>query len=262
MTPNTSHLDGFRQVESWVFDLDNTLYPAESNLFAQVDRRMGEFIAGYLEIMPEEARRIQKHYYRTFGTTLAGLMKLHGVRPADFLDYVHDIDLSPIKPAPELALAAQALPGKRYIFTNGSRWHAERVAGKLGVLHVFDDIFDIASSGYIPKPTRHAFDSFCTAHGITPERAAMFEDLPHNLETAHALGMVTVLVQSSYHDHPAQRTVSRHRPLPPHVHHLTDDLAGFLHALAPVITPLDSVDKADADGETGGEKDLDRGTST
>lgn len=251
MTSDTRDLDGFREIDTWIFDLDNTLYPAESNLFMQVDRRMGEFIANYLEVMPDEARRIQKHYYHTFGTTLAGLMKQHGVAPSDFLDYVHDIDLSPIEPAPELALAAQALPGKRYIFTNGSRRHAERVAEKLGILHVFDDIFDIALSEYIPKPTRHAFDRFCAHCLIDPRRAAMFEDLPHNLETAHALGMVTVLVHSSYHDHPAQRTILPGRPLPPHVHHLTNDLASFLRALGPIVAPGDDIDKLPAQGETG-----------
>jgi len=251
MTATVQELDAFRNVETWIFDLDNTLYPAESNLFAQVDRRMGEFIANYLDVLPDEARRLQKHYYQTFGTTLAGLMKQHGVKPADFLNYVHDIDLSPIRAAPDLAEAAKALPGKRYIFTNGSRWHAERVAGKLGVLHLFDDIFDIAASDYIPKPTRHAFDRFCQAHGVAAQRAAMFEDLPHNLETAHALGMVTILVKSSYHDHPAQRTIMSGRPLPPHVHHLTDDLVSFLNVLGPILTP-DSVDKAHAGSETDG----------
>jgi putative hydrolase of the HAD superfamily len=228
--------DAFRHVETWIFDLDNTLYPAKSNLFAQVDQRMGEFIATYLEVVPDEARRIQKDYYRRFGTTLAGLMKMHGVRPQSFLDYVHDIDLSPIAPAPELAAAAAALPGRRFIFTNGSRRHAERVAGRLGLLDLFDDIFDIAASGYIPKPTRHAFELFCAAHNTDPARAAMFEDLPHNLETAHAMGMVTVLVHSAYDDHPAQKDIRPGRPLPPHVHHTTDDLAGFLRDLHPVVT--------------------------
>ena len=252
MTATAQDLNAFRNVETWIFDLDNTLYPAESNLFAQVDRRMGEFIANYLDVLPDEARRIQKHYYHTFGTTLAGLMKQHGVKPSDFLNYVHDIDLSPIQAAPDLAEAALALPGKRYIFTNGSRWHAERVATRLGVLHCFDDIFDIAASDYIPKPTRHAFDRACAAFGADPRRAAMFEDLPHNLETAHALGMVTVLVRSSYHDHPAQQTITSGRPLPPHVHHLTDDLVGFLNGLGPIVTP-DSVDKAHAGRETDGD---------
>ncbi len=245
-------LAAFRDVETWIFDLDNTLYPAESNLFVQIDQRMGEFIATYLEVVPEEARRIQKHYYHTFGTTLAGLMKQHGVKPSDFLDYVHDIDLSPIEPAPGLAEAALALPGKRYIFTNGSRWHAERVATKLGVLHCFDDIFDIAASDYIPKPTRHAFDRACAAFGADPRRAAMFEDLPHNLETAHAMGMVTVLVHSSYADHPSQRDIRPGRPLPPHVHHATDDLTGFLLELSTVLpaAPAAPVDR----GAQGGEK--------
>lgn len=260
MTANARELSAFRGVETWIFDLDNTLYPAESNLFAQVDRRMGEFIANYLDVLPDEARRLQKHYYRTFGTTLAGLMKLHGVQPSDFLDYVHDIDLSPIQPAPELAVAAQALPGRRYIFTNGSRWHAERVADKLGVLHVFDDIFDIASSDYIPKPTRHAFDRACAAFGADPRRAAMFEDLPHNLEPAHAMGMVTVLVHSSYAGHPAQKSLRHNRPLPPHVHHLTEDLTGFLNALRPVVAP-DGVDTDWTGGETQAETDHDRGKS-
>jgi len=253
MTKRARELSAFRDVDTWIFDLDNTLYPSESNLFLQVDRRMGEFIADYLKVMPDEARRIQKHYYRTFGTTLAGLMKKHGVKPHDFLDYVHDIDLGPIAPAPELAEAAQSLPGKKFIFTNGSRWHAERVAEKLGVLHVFDDIFDIASSDYIPKPTRHAFDRFLTAFRADPRRAAMFEDLPHNLEPAHAMGMVTVLVHSSYADHPAQRTVRQGRRLPDHVHHLTDDLPGFLNALGPVISRAESVDTPPGDGETGGD---------
>lgn len=249
MTANARDLAAFRDVDTWIFDLDNTLYPAESNLFAQVDRRMGEFIVKYLEVMPDEARRIQKHYYHTFGTTLAGLMKQHGVAPHDFLDYVHDIDLSPIEPAPDLADAAKALPGKRYIFTNGSRRHAERVAAKLEVLHVFDGIFDIADSEYIPKPTRHAYDRAFEAFGADPRRAAMFEDLPHNLETPHALGMVTVLVHSSYGDHPAQKTVGPDRPLPPHVHHLTDDLTGFLTTLRAVVGP-GGVDTAGNGGET------------
>lgn len=249
MTANARDLAAFRDVDTWIFDLDNTLYPAESNLFAQVDRRMGEFIVKYLEVMPDEARRIQKHYYHTFGTTLAGLMKQHGVAPGDFLDYVHDIDLSPIQPAPDLAEAAKALPGKRYIFTNGSRRHAERVAAKLEVLHVFDGIFDIADSEYIPKPTRHAYDRAFEAFGADPRRAAMFEDLPHNLETPHALGMVTVLVHSSYGDHPAQKTVGPDRPLPPHIHHLTNDLTGFLTTLRAVVGP-GCVDTAGNGGET------------
>ncbi|MFP3920861.1 MAG: pyrimidine 5'-nucleotidase [Dichotomicrobium sp.] len=252
MTANARDLAAFRNVDTWIFDLDNTLYPAESNLFAQVDRRMGEFIVNYLEVMPDEARRIQKHYYHTFGTTLAGLMKQHGVAPGDFLDYVHDIDLSPIEPAPDLAEAAKALPGKRYIFTNGSRRHAERVAEKLEVLHVFDGIFDIADSEYVPKPTRRAYDRAFEVFGADPRRAAMFEDLPHNLETPHALGMVTVLVHSSYADHPAQKAVGPDRPLPPHVHHLTDDLTSFLKTLRPVVGP-GGVDTAGRHGETDGE---------
>lgn len=239
MTQETSpeQLATFRRVETWIFDLDNTLYPANSNVFAQVDRRMGAFISNLLDVAPEEARRIQKFYYHTFGTTLAGLMKNHGVAPEQFLDYVHDIDLSVIEPSPELARATEALPGRKFIFTNGSHSHAERVAERLGILHLFDGIFDIAAVGYVPKPTLHAYDRFCKTSNTRPDRAAMFEDLPHNLEQPHLLGMVTTLVYSSYRDHPAQKDVSPDRPLPPHIHHLTEDLAGFLEDLHPILTP-------------------------
>lgn len=232
----------FRRVETWIFDLDNTLYPADSKLWGQVDQRMGTFISEQLNVAPEEAKRIQKLYYRTFGTTLAGLMKHHGVCPERFLEYVHDIDLSMIAPSPALAAATQALPGRKYIFTNGSRRHAERVAERLGVLDMFDGIFDIAAAGYVPKPSRDAYDRFCEACGAQPARAAMFEDLPHNLEMPHALGMVTVLVYSPYFDHPSQRDVPLDGPLPPHVHHLTADLVRFLEDLRPVLS-ANAIDK-------------------
>ena len=135
----------FERTQVWVFDLDNTLYPAECNLFAQVDRRMGEFIARYLGVPYEYARHLQKTYYRQFGTTLCGLMRVHGMDPKPFLDYVHDIALDAVAPSPELAAALKALPGRKLVFTNGSRRHAERVAEKLGVLHLFEDICDIAA---------------------------------------------------------------------------------------------------------------------
>ena len=145
---------GFDHVEAWVFDLDNTLYPADCNLFAQIDRRMGEFIAEELGLSLEAAQALRKTYYYEHGTTLAGLMRLHGIWPDAFLDYVHDIDLSAVAASPELAAAIDALPGRKFVFTNGSRKHAEAVAARLGVLGRFDDIFDIHALEYIhPKPT-------------------------------------------------------------------------------------------------------------
>jgi putative hydrolase of the HAD superfamily len=217
-----------------VFDLDNTLYPAECNLFLQVDRRMGEFIGRLLGVPYEHARHLQKTYYRQFGTTLSGLMQVHKIDPGPFLDYVHDIDVSVVPEAPALAEAIAALPGRKLIFTNGSRRHAERVAGKIGVLHLFEDIFDIVTSGYVPKPDPACYRLFLERHGVDCGRAAMFEDMPHNLEAPHALGMTTVLVRSDCNnDHPVHREMRGWLEPPAHVHHMTDDLTGFLQQLRP-----------------------------
>lgn len=223
---------GFERTNVWVFDLDNTLYPAECNLFAQVDQRMGDFIANLLGVPFDYARHLQKSYYRQFGTTLAGLMRVHGITPEPFLEYVHDIDLSGLPELPRLAAAISALPGRRLIFTNGSRRHAERVAERLGILHLFEDICDIAACEFVPKPSADAFDRMVRLHEIEPTSAAMFEDLPINLEAPHVLGMTTVLVHSSYVDHPAQLNVRTWTQLPEHIHHMTTDLQGFLEGLA------------------------------
>ena len=226
-------VDGFARTRVWIFDLDNTLYPAECNLFAQVDHRMGEFIARYLGVPYPQARHLQKTYYRQFGTTLSGLMRVHNMNPHDFLDYVHDIDLSVLPELPELAAEIAKLPGRRLIFTNGSRRHAENVAGKLGILHLFEDICDIAACEFVPKPEASAFDRMIRRHGVAPETAAMFEDMPHNLEVPHALGMATVLVHSSYMDHPIQAEIKRWTAPPAHVHHMTEDLIAFLRTIEP-----------------------------
>lgn len=222
----------------WIFDLDNTLYPAECNLFAQVDHRMGEFIARYLGVPYPQARHLQKSYYRQFGTTLSGLMKVHNLDPHTFLDYVHDIDLSVLPELPALRTEIERLPGRRLIFTNGSRRHAENVAGKLGVLDLFEDICDIAACEFVPKPEAVAFDRMIRRHGVDAREAAMFEDMPHNLEAPHALGMATVLVHSSYLDHPVQAEMKRWTALPAHIHHMTEDLTGFLAGLD-IETALD-----------------------
>src|SRR4029079_17129729 len=194
----------FQHVDTWIFDLDTTLYPASCNLFAEVDQRMGSYIAKAIGVPFEHARHLQKAYYRQFGTTLAGLMKVHKLLPGPFLEYVHDIDLSVVPELPELAAAIAALPGRRLVFTNGSRRHAEKVAKKLGVLDLFEDICDIAALEYVPKPEREAFERLTKLHDVRPANSAMFDDMPHNLEVASSLGMTTVLVHSDYVDHPAQ----------------------------------------------------------
>jgi putative hydrolase of the HAD superfamily len=219
---------GFGRTATWIFDLDNTLYPAECNLFAQVDHRMGAFIAHYLGVPYAHARHLQKTYYRQFGTTLAGLMAIHRLDPHEFLAYVHDIDLSVVPESPELRAQISALPGRRLIFTNGSRRHAERVASKLGVLDLFEDICDIAACEYVPKPQADAFDRMIRRHDVRAEEAAMFEDMPMNLVAPHDLGMTTVLVHSSYVDHPVQEKMKSWIELPDHIHHMTLDLTDFL----------------------------------
>ena len=222
----------FVGVEAWVFDLDNTLYPAETNLFAQVDVRIRDFVARLLSLPLEEANHLQKDYYRRYGTTLRGLMQEHGIAPDAFLDYVHDIDHSVVPPDPALGAALARLPGRKFIFTNGSRGHAEKTAARLGVAEHFEDIFDIVSAGLSPKPGREAYDLFIRHTGIAPPRAAMFEDLSRNLAVPHALGMRTVLVVPRGTREVFREAWELEGDDAPHVEFVTDDLAGFVNAVA------------------------------
>lgn len=219
-------------VESWVFDLDNTLYPAECHLFSQIDARMTDFIRMTVGVDHAEARRLQKHYYVKYGTTLSGLMIEHAAAPDAFLDYVHDIDFSVVPEDLPLRQAIEALPGRRYIFTNGSVDHAEKVLSRIGLSGLFDDVFDIRAAEWTPKPHRETYERFLNRCIVRPAEAAMFEDLPHNLEAAHALGMTTVLVCSDaewFNDEPAHKRPARPGDArPDHVHYMTDDLAAFL----------------------------------
>ncbi len=220
----------FTHVRAWVFDLDNTLYPSHCNLFSQIDARMTRWVSEFLDLPADEARLIQKRYYAEHGTTLKGLMARHGMAPAEYLDFVHDIDLSVVEADSVLRARIEALPGTRVVFTNGSHGHAERVLEKRGLSGLFDHTFDIVAAGYEPKPARAAFDRMMEACGVAPDRAAMFEDLERNLEPAHALGFTTVLVRT---DHDWSHEPEGARPAgpgaaPPHAHHVTDDLCAFL----------------------------------
>lgn len=212
-------------VTVWIFDLDNTLYPASSNLFSQVDRRMTAFIADRFGLPHDEARAMQKRYFRDHGTTLRGLMVEHDVDPVGFLDYVHDIDLTPVDPSPALDEALGALPGRRVIYTNGSCRHAENVLDRLGVAHRFEDIFDIVAADYIPKPDPRPYEIMVRRFGITPSAACMVEDIARNLVPAAALGMATVWVRSEADwARPDQGGVGSGD----HIHHSTDDLVSWL----------------------------------
>lgn len=183
-------------IEVWIFDLDNTLYPASCNLFAQVDRRIGEFIADHFGIPYDEARAMQKRFFRDHGTTLRGLMVEHDVDPIPFLDYVHAIDVTPVAPSPELDRALERLPGRKVIYTNGSVRHAANVTDRLGISRHFDTVFDIVEAGYVPKPDPRPYRELLDRHAIAPHTACMVEDIARNLVPAHALGMTTVWVKS------------------------------------------------------------------
>ncbi len=218
----------FAHVADWVFDLDNTLYPHEANLFAQVDLRMTAYVEALLGLPREEARRIQKQFYLEYGTTLKGLMEVHDIDPDDFLQKVHDIDYSWLKPDPALGAAIRALPGRRFIFTNGDRGHAERAARQLGILDHFDDIFDIVAAGLTPKPERATYDMFLNAFGVDARKAVMFEDLARNLVQPKALGMKTVLVVPNNFEPTFSEVWENDPEFTDHVDYVTDDLTGFL----------------------------------
>jgi putative hydrolase of the HAD superfamily len=228
---------GFSHVDTWVFDLDNTLYPHHLNLWQQVDERIREFVAKFLDVGREEAFRVQKDYYRRYGTTMRGLMTEHGLNPDDFLDFVHEIDHSPLTPNPTLGAAIEALPGRKLILTNGTRKHADAVMRRLAIHHHFEGVFDIVAAELEPKPLPQTYDRFLTAHGVDPASAAMFEDLARNLAVPHALGMTTVLVVPLGTREVFRESWELEGPGEPHVDHVTDDLAGFLEKIAPSPPP-------------------------
>lgn len=220
--------DPFSHIETWVFDLDNTLYDPACDLFSQVDVKMREFIADYLQIGQEEARQLQKHYYVEHGTTLNGLMQVHGLKPKAFLDYVHDIDVSHMSADEALSEALASLPGRKVIFTNGSEAHAENVTSQLRIDHHFDEIYDIVAVDYTPKPAEDAYQRFLDRSGIEARSAAMFEDIARNLEVPHTLGMTTVWVRPGEPGPERHQQISHEGADGPHVHHVTDDLTRFL----------------------------------
>lgn len=217
-------------VESWVFDLDNTLYPASSSLFPQIDVRMRQFIAERLKLSLDDAYVLQKRYYREYGTTLRGLMLVHGLEPDAFLDYVHDIDHTVLDVAPALDAVLARLPGRKLIFTNGSERHAVNVMDRLGIARHFDGIFDIAAATFIPKPQPECYAALVKRFGIKAERSAMVEDIHRNLAPAAAMGMTTVWVRQD--GHPDFPILGQADDLS-HVHHITDDLVEWLEGVAP-----------------------------
>ncbi len=221
----------FKGVEAWVFDLDNTLYPHDADLFSQIDEQIARYVQRVLDVTRDEAMAHQKALYHEFGTTLRGLMINHNIDPDDYLRFVHDIDYSRLNANPDLGRAIEALPGKKFIFTNGDRPHAERTAAALGISEHFEDIFDIVSADLVPKPNRETYDKFLGHTGISPARSAMFEDLPKNLSVPHQLGMCTALIIPTGSREVFQETWDLEGEPYPHVDFVTDDLTGFLRAV-------------------------------
>ncbi|PSL18866.1 pyrimidine 5'-nucleotidase [Shimia abyssi] len=208
----------FAHVKTWVFDLDNTLYPPHARLFDQIEVRMTDYVMQALGVSRPEADHLRQHYWRTHGTTLAGLMREHDVDPTPYLVDVHDISLDHLEPDPHLAAQIRALPGRAIVYTNGTAPYAERVLAARGLSNLFDAVYGVEHADFLPKPERAAFEAIFARDGVTTESAAMFEDDPRNLKAPHDMGMRTVHVAPDRLD-------------ADHIHHHTDDLPDFLTKL-------------------------------
>jgi len=213
--------DPFGHVESWVFDLDNTLYPVTPKLLAHIDAHMGSFVARFLNVDADEARHIQKSYFRKYGLTLRGLMIHHGLDPVRYFDEMTPMDLDEVAPNPTLTAALRRLDGRKLVYTNASARHAEMVLERLGMDGVFEAVFDIAAADWIPKPAIDGYRALCGKHAVDPARAAMIDDIARNLEPAASLGMTTVWMKT---DAEWAQGVAPEA----HIHHVTGDLLGWL----------------------------------
>lgn len=209
----------FRHVRTWVFDLDNTLYHPSARLFAQIEVKMTAWVMRTLGLDRDSADALRDAYWQRYGTTLAGLMAEHGVDPLPYLAEVHAIDFSGLAPDPGLAAAIDRLPGRKIVFTNGDGPYAARVLAARGLSGVFDKVYGVEHAQFRPKPEQAAFEAVFALDGLSPREGAMFEDDPRNLTVPHLMGMRTVLVG------PVAQAAD-------HIHHHTDDLAGFLSQLA------------------------------
>jgi putative hydrolase of the HAD superfamily len=213
-------------VDTWLFDLDNTLYPAECDLFELIEVRMGLYLERLLECDRVEAKRVQKLYFHEYGTTLAGLTARHSIDPHDFLDFVHDVPLDRIEPNAVLKAHIAALPGRKLVYTNGDAPYAQRVLDALGLGDSFEGIFDIVASDLIPKPAEESYAALCKMHEINPQTAFFADDMARNLRPAKAIGMATLWINNgSEQAHNAAAVTGRD-----HVDHETSCLTEWLGA--------------------------------
>lgn len=210
--------DTFSHVETWIFDLDNTLYPPAARLFDQIEVKMTEWVARTLRIDHAQADRVRADYWQRYGTTLAGLMREHNVDPAPYLNEVHDISLDHLDPDPALADAITALPGRCIVYTNGCEPYARRVLAARGIEPCFEAVYGVEHANFIPKPEQQAFEAIAALDGFDHTTSAMFEDDVRNLAAPFALGMRTI--------HVAPESENK-----PFVHHHTEDLTAFLQTL-------------------------------
>jgi putative hydrolase of the HAD superfamily len=217
MLPALAHID------TWIFDLDNTLYPARADLFGRIDRRMTAFIERLLGVETAEAHRIQKAYFMGHGTTLAGLMREHAVDPHAFLAYVHDVEMDVLEEDAPLAAAIARLPGRKLVFTNGDKPYALKVLDRLGLGGTFEAVHDLHAMDLVPKPNMSAYRGLCDAYGIAPTRALFVEDMARNLAPAKAIGMTTVWIDNGSEQAPdADRSF---------IDYVVDDLCAWLHSI-------------------------------
>ena len=214
MLPALAHID------TWIFDLDNTLYPARADLFGRIDRRMTAFVQELLGVDAREAHRIQKAYFHGHGTTLAGLMAEHDVDPHAFLAYVHDVEMDVLEEDAPLAAAIAQLPGRKLVFTNGDKPYALRVLDRLGLGGTFEAVHDLHAMDLVPKPNPRAYQGLCDAYDIDPARALFVEDMARNLAPAKAIGMTTAWIDNGSEQSPdADRSF---------IDYTVRDLAGWL----------------------------------
>lgn len=209
----------FAHIDNWIFDLDDTLYSRQTGLMQQIDKRMTAYVSEHLKLDAVEARRLQKHFYHQHGTTLRGLMLEYKTDPQHFLDYVHDIDYAALIAEARLREALRKLPGRKFIYTNGSARHAEKIVEGLGLIGEFEGIFDIAAGSYIPKPQPDSYQSMLQKFSIAAERGVMLDDLVRNLIPAAKVGLTTVWIRQE-HSIPAEDP------------HVTKDYLDYIHHTA------------------------------
>lgn len=222
---NPPRARGLGDVDTWIFDLDNTLYRMSERMVAQIDDLMGSFIRELLGVGRDEAYRVQKDYFRKYGLTLRGLMLHHAVDPDAYMEHLSALDLSDIGPDPDLGRAIGRLPGRKIIYTNMFSGHTEKVVRRLGFSGHFDGVFDIGTADYVPKPAIEPYRTLCNRYDVDPRRAVMIEDIARNLEPAAELGMGTVWLRSGPRRGPEVTETD-------HIDYVIDDLAAWLDAAA------------------------------